>query len=38
MSRLPATGMHHSLNVAWFALRCLGYALIHPHRNHRSTP
>lgn len=29
---LPRTGMNHSLNVAWFALRCLGYALTHkPH-------
>lgn len=29
MTWLPRTGMNHSLNVAWFALRCLGYALTH---------
>lgn len=23
------TGIHHNLPVAWFALRCLGYALTH---------
>lgn len=34
MTRLPATGMHHSLEVAVFALRCLTYDLIH-HRKAR---
>lgn len=31
MTPLPATGMHHSAAVAWFALRCLAYSLTHPH-------
>lgn len=35
MSRLPATGMHHSLAAAWFALRCLTYAITHPPRKAR---
>ncbi len=30
--RLPATGMNHSLNVAWFAIRCLAFALTHRRR------
>lgn len=29
MTRHP-TGMNHSLAAAWFALRCLTYALTHP--------
>lgn len=35
MNRLPATGMHHNLAAGWFALRCLTYALVHPHRKVR---
>ena len=27
--RLPKTGMNHGFNVAFFALRCLAYALTH---------
>ena len=28
--RPPPTGIHHNLPAAWFALRCLVYALTHP--------
>lgn len=35
MSRLPRTGIHHTFEAAWFALRCLGYALAHPPRKAR---
>lgn len=34
MTRLPATGMHHSVTVVWFALDCLIYDLTH-HRKAR---
>ena len=33
--RLPKTGMNHSAAVAWFALRCLAYSLVHPQRKVR---
>lgn len=33
--RLPSTGIHHNLPAAWFALRCLAYALAHPPRKAR---
>lgn len=33
--RLPATGIHHNLPAAIFALRCLAYALTHPPRKAR---
>ena len=32
MNRLPSTGIHHSVPAAWFAIRCLAYALTHPPR------
>lgn len=32
---MTRTGMHHSLPAAWFALRCLLYAIAHPHRKAR---
>lgn len=31
---LPATGMNHSVRVAWFAISCLAYDLTH-HRKAR---
>lgn len=32
MTGLSRTGIHHNLPAAWFALRCLAYALAHPPR------
>lgn len=35
MNRSTATGIHHNLPAAWFALRCLAYVLTHPQRKAR---